>query len=175
MGESKLFWKHLSEAGLINDDISLVTTAVGAEIDAKGNGYVPPAKLGKGTFWTVGNHLGRNFYSLSKVEITSIDVGSYMVGHGKFTEPSAITPLEAYQIDTKMDDGLPATGSLTTNAAVIVSTFPSVNFLTAITKTGFVNLIDSPCANTITNSYKIATPAEADALTCRSLIINAGF
>jgi prepilin-type N-terminal cleavage/methylation domain-containing protein len=106
-GEPFMFWRHLSEAGLVNGrygaGLNISAEASGTTgLDAM-NTYIPGAKL-TGSTIAVGSPLnGTNYFLLTKV--TSI------IGVGAFgTSENPITASEAYLMDSKIDDGLPGTG-----------------------------------------------------------------
>lgn len=119
-GENIMFWVDLSTAGLIDGGFSTATpttnyaTALtGSVIDA----YLPQAKVGGVNYIYVmsggwqdgdwGTSNGTNYYGLSQV--TSIG--------GTGCEPclfskAGLTVQQAYNIDSKIDDGLPLTGNV---------------------------------------------------------------
>lgn len=112
--ENSLFWGDLSWAVLIQEALQNSTGAVGA--GAAGNltpgggvndlsRYVPEAKIGRGNYYTVFSVGGRNFYQLAG--ITQITVAS-----GAYALANRLTAQEAFNIDQKMDDGMPDTGSV---------------------------------------------------------------
>jgi prepilin-type N-terminal cleavage/methylation domain-containing protein len=106
-GEPFMFWRHLGEAALVNGSYG-ATLNTGAEsgvvsgLDSV-NKFLPAAKL-TGSTIAVGSPLdGRNYFLIIKIS-TITGVGSF----GVSTNP--LTASEAYSIDSKTDDGLPATG-----------------------------------------------------------------
>lgn len=112
-GETALFWVDLSTKNLIENSLTAADGTVGggaagaitpggaADLFA----YLPEAKLGKGNFITAFSASGRNFYQLTG--ITSIDNAA-----GAYTLSNALTPQDAFNIDAKMDDGKPITGTV---------------------------------------------------------------
>lgn len=149
VGEAKLFWRQMSDAALIGEDTSLATTAVAATITANGNRYIPAAKLGKGAFWHVANVAGLNYYTISGV--TTLATATTM----NIVSTDVITPNEAYQLDQKLDDGLPHTGLVL-----------SINAVTSLATAPAGGAASGNCWDTDTNLYATATPAEVNALTC---------
>lgn len=123
-GEPIIFWRHLSEAKLIDGSYSMVTGTAAGNIDDCGlvavnatnvaeiNAYLPPAKIGKGASITVGSKdHGPNYYALAGLNQTS---SNWVFKNST----NVLTPQEAANIDIKMDDGNPSTGSvLADNAA----------------------------------------------------------
>jgi prepilin-type N-terminal cleavage/methylation domain-containing protein len=151
VGEIKLFWRQLSDAALLGDNTASVTTAAAATIaSVNGNGYVPPGKLGKGSFWYVGSTVGLNYYTLSG--FTTMATATSM----NAVSTDVITPNEAYQIDQKLDDGIPNTGT--------VMSIASVTTMTTVAAAGGATTGD--CWDTDTNLYSTATSTEVNAQTC---------
>jgi hypothetical protein len=150
VGEIKLFWKHLAQATLISDNTARITTAAAETITGNASGYLPSAKLGKGAFWYIGNTGGLNYYTLSGISTmataTSMNVASTDV----------ISPSEAYQLDKKLDDGIPNTG--------IVMSIASVTTMTTEDAAG--GAASGDCWDTDTDLYSTAAVAEVNALTC---------
>lgn len=68
--------------------------------------YFPAAKLGNGNYIYVYNNNGSNYYQISAVNFLflGIDPVAY----------TAISVAQAYNIDNKIDDGLPLSGNVTT-------------------------------------------------------------
>lgn len=121
-GEATLFWQDLSQAGLIEGSfpsggvynsgcgITSANWTLTSGTTFIGN-YLPAAKLGNGNFIyaydsdpNAGGTDGNNWYAISAV--TSVQTNGAM-----FSTP-AISVLSAYNIDQKVDDGKPATGSI---------------------------------------------------------------
>lgn len=137
IGEPLAFWRHLSQASLIDGNLGGNLAANGA-VAANTTGstigtYVPAAKIGRGNYWVVGADTGLNYYMLSGFDTTGITTAGVI----DFT--SQLTPIEAFNMDTKLDDGLPNVGTVqargiandhtmfgTTLAAGIVGVFAAV-------------------------------------------------
>lgn len=101
--ETVLFWRDLSFANLVEGSFTTATDALAASLVAGDMAdYFPPAKLGRGNYITVFATGGFNQYQITG--LTSTDAS------GVYTVAEAMTPLEAQNIDTKLDDGLPLTG-----------------------------------------------------------------
>ncbi len=139
-GENAMFWVDLSTKNLIENSLTAATYAEaggGAALTPGGTddlfSYIPEAKLGKGNFITAFSASGRNFYQLTGV--TGIDAA------GGYTLANALTPQDAFNIDSKMDDGKPLTGTV---RALNDATLTSLNNdastfdpgITAFTRTG---------------------------------------
>jgi prepilin-type N-terminal cleavage/methylation domain-containing protein len=103
IGEPLIFWQHLSSASLIDGSLGtniVAAATVGATAPTPAQ-YLPTAKLGRGNYWVVGSDTGTNYYILGGV--TAISTTAY-------TYSLALTPIESYNIDVKLDDGAPNTG-----------------------------------------------------------------
>lgn len=108
-GEAPVFWRHLSEAGLINGSFGIAGTS---DIDTDGtlsgivvqiDQSIPPARIGRGNFITAYSSGGANYYEINAITRIS--------AQGVYTVPQpGLLPLEAYSIDLKIDDGGPYSG-----------------------------------------------------------------
>ena len=149
------FWQHLANAGLIEGTFTGVSCSGGPVDCAVGGENAPRSKLGTGTWLT------RYLWMDTITGQTDYFDGSYgnmfQIG-AQTTNNDPNTPLfvpeEAWNIDTKMDDGMPATGMVMarirancTNATAAVA--DSDNF------DSVYNLTDSAtrCALVFRNAY----------------------
>jgi prepilin-type N-terminal cleavage/methylation domain-containing protein len=114
IGEPITFWRHLTDVQLVDGSYGNISgTALvaasgqaGANITSSTmNQILPPAKLGRGNYLVVYASSGLNYYQLTG--ITAITAAS-----GAVTLTEALTPMEAYNIDSKVDDGRPASGNV---------------------------------------------------------------
>ena len=143
-GETGLFWSDLSTAGFLDTQIPnsggtpfaciISNSASGTQIGE----YFPAAKIGYGNYVDVYEINGSNWYNISA--ITSIG-GSWI---------SAATPTipvtQAYNIDKKIDDGLPTTGTVIANY-ILASTSATTPANAQVTDSA------TSCYNTTTNTY----------------------
>jgi prepilin-type N-terminal cleavage/methylation domain-containing protein len=114
-GETGLFWVDLSTGGtgsqpnLIDGGFSTATSGVpAAAVTASTlSNYLPQAKLGRGNFIYVWSTGGVNYYGLSVP--SGITTGAVM------TSTPSLSVQQAYNIDKKVDDGVPLTGNVTAN------------------------------------------------------------
>jgi prepilin-type N-terminal cleavage/methylation domain-containing protein len=107
--ETALFWRDLSFARLIGNNFVTATDAAAATLTAaQVADYLPTANIGQGNYFTIHTQDGRNQYSIAQVTGTGA-AGLYSLNAG-------ITPQVAFNIDDKMDDGVPTTG-------IVVATF----------------------------------------------------
>lgn len=112
VGEPLIFWQQLSVAGLVDGAYgTALTTAGEAAADAAPpDPYLPPAKMGRGNYWHVGSANGFNYYLIGG--------DTKLTAAGAYTFALKITPIEAYDIDVKIDDGAPNTGIVQARKAV---------------------------------------------------------
>ena len=129
-GETLVFWRHLSDANLIDgskgtignsvivNGTGLVTGAVTIPTDS-----LPAAKLTGQSLFVVYSASGLNFYQLMPVTgITTAPAYTFST--------SGVTPIQAFNMDTKLDDGQPNTGTIIardTGSTNGVNGLPSTN------------------------------------------------
>ncbi len=112
-GEAPMVWVDLSQAGLIDGYFVTAseTTIPGILITASSSPslamFLPEAKLGQGNYIYVysrgwGNNTGLNSFGMSAVT---------QIGTGLLSTPG-LTVKQAYDIDKKIDDGLPQSGNV---------------------------------------------------------------
>ena len=113
-GELAIMWVDLSTAGLIDAGIAAnggnypkinTTGGVGPATTPNINAWLPTAKIGSGNNVYVYSLNGINYFSVSMVTWIGCTVESQ-------TNPNLIVQ-QAYNIDKKVDDGLPQSGSVT--------------------------------------------------------------
>ncbi|MGE0754564.1 MAG: hypothetical protein AB7L92_05330, partial [Alphaproteobacteria bacterium] len=106
-GEALVFWRHLSDAQLVEGNFGgqMITAGdVNATLTSSTIGnYFPGGKIGRGNYFSANVTTGLNYYLL--MGMTAVTQGS-----GATTYTNQITPIEAFNIDTKIDDGAPNTG-----------------------------------------------------------------
>lgn len=118
-GELALFWVDLSTAGLIDGAFStaVATALAGADVTGASIGnYFPAAKIGLGNYvyaWSGGTgccpwvYTGINYFGVSATN----NIAS-STNFGKATSTPGLSVQQAYNIDKKMDDGYPQSGSV---------------------------------------------------------------
>lgn len=113
VGEILLFWRHLSEAQLINgtygDDIT-VSTAQAPNTIVPENDF-PEARTGRGSHIIVGSDVGKNYFGLLGLRNGATGGAAGVANYFPIRTPS-LSGIDAYNIDQKMDDGLPLVGSV---------------------------------------------------------------
>lgn len=110
-GENILFWRHLAQANIIDATIVTSITAASATGNTAGQAtaaamatILPPARIGRGNLFTVFSTGGINYYQIAAF--------SAVTAAGVYTSAKAITPIEANNIDTKLDDSRPLLGTV---------------------------------------------------------------
>jgi prepilin-type N-terminal cleavage/methylation domain-containing protein len=100
--ESGVFWDDLSRANLVDgqltfagDGVAIAAAAVPAQF--------PEARIARGNRVHVGSTGGLNYYLITG--ITSVAAST-----GVITTTANLTPTELYNMDNKLDDGIPLTG-----------------------------------------------------------------
>jgi len=104
-GENVVFWYELNAAGLIPD-----STNKGFDYTAAlsvSPSVIPTGKIPGNNIMVNAGSTGYNYWVLAKV------TGSGMTP----TYGGGLTTIQAFQLDTKVDDGLPATGTVVSLAA----------------------------------------------------------
>lgn len=117
-GEPVIFWRHLTDASLVDGNYGTATSGAALQAGMTGGAGVlaaaltagtigevfPPAKLGRGNYIAVYSSAGANWFEITGLTAMGTD--------GSITTANQLTPLEAFTIDIKIDDGLPQTGSV---------------------------------------------------------------
>jgi len=109
--EAAAFWSDLSYANGMN--IGLIEGSYQSLPNAPSSNYavtmmsslMPVSKLGSGLFIHTYSYAGSNFYTLSAMDHTDWSSG--------VVSAAGLSVRDAYNIDKKMDDGLPQSGNVT--------------------------------------------------------------
>ncbi|HEU5047575.1 MAG TPA: prepilin-type N-terminal cleavage/methylation domain-containing protein [Rickettsiales bacterium] len=115
-GEPALFWVDLTNANLIDQAITVINGYPSANTPYASPGitsttsptisqFLPIAKLGNNNFVYIFSANGTNYFGVSSVTNITYDVAS--------TANPGITVQQAYNIDSKIDDGMPQLGGIT--------------------------------------------------------------
>lgn len=127
VGETLSFWRHLSDANLVdgalgssgNASLSITTGLVTANVTVPAQS-LPATKYTPANYFIVYSSLGFNYFQI--LPITQIQaVPAYTYG------TVGLTPLRAFIIDQKIDDGLPNTGIVQAKSITSVNGNPSFN------------------------------------------------
>ncbi|MGE0753883.1 MAG: prepilin-type N-terminal cleavage/methylation domain-containing protein [Alphaproteobacteria bacterium] len=108
LGEALVFWRHLSDAQLVEGNFGgqmATGGAVHTTITAAMTDYFPGGKIGRGNYFSANITSGLNYYLLMGQ--------TQVVAAGTTTYANQMTPIETFNIDTKIDDGAPNTGIAT--------------------------------------------------------------
>ena len=124
--EGSLFWSDLGDTGMIEGKFLGVTVAWQAcQNGGAIKNYIPPAKLGNNMYVYVmydgvvpGNggewadiNRNKNYFGIGYVsEVSGFSGGAAGCPGGDFDAYDGLTAIDAYNIDTKIDDGLPQSG-----------------------------------------------------------------
>jgi prepilin-type N-terminal cleavage/methylation domain-containing protein len=143
--EAGLFWQDLSSANLIDGSFTSVVDGLNYNVTTAGIGsFVPVSKLNSSTYWFVYGRgiLINNWLSNSPLgnyfQLMGITSASYAHIYPKNT----LTPLEAYNIDTKIDDGIFDKGIVRAGEEI-----DSPNFFTSSVCTWLPNGVANSCGN----------------------------
>jgi prepilin-type N-terminal cleavage/methylation domain-containing protein len=105
------FWHHLSRANLIAGNYAGYTGQVTTTVNID----YPATKLGKGGFWFASpkfESYNNLHHGLTAPNKNSLWISAIRGSHPAGVEDGILQPMENYQIDTKIDDGLPVSGSI---------------------------------------------------------------
>lgn len=108
--EAALFFRHLAQANLLSEPVTQAD-GTAANVDSI-SATLPLSKIGRGNYIAVMNISGLNYMFLAGMSVTN----------GTVTFTDAITPTEAFQVDTKLDDGIATTGTV-----IAVTNFVTAN------------------------------------------------
>jgi len=117
-GENAVFWYELFQANLIPENVT--TVGLATQVLTVSDSVLPQAKMGRGNRIHVCTSSGVNYFVVAGFS------GATTQATGEFaTYGLNLTPNEAYQLDSKIDDGLPSTGTvvsaLSTDATTIIT------------------------------------------------------
>lgn len=101
--ETLVYWTDLSFAGLLSPAFTTAGDTTAAINSTNIEQYLPRGALGS-TSVTVFTDGSTNYYQLTTVSAT--DAG------GTYTLTHALSPMDAFNIDEKLDDGIPLQGSV---------------------------------------------------------------
>lgn len=133
-GEYFQFWRHLASAGLIEGTYTGLAGPTSSPWDSIIGSNVPRAKLSNAG-WTAGNWYGSGLrYAGDGSNFSGDYTNLFAFGatnSGTWTTNSVLKPEEAWNIDTKVDDGLPGVGRVLASTWGLCSTAASNTDYTA--------------------------------------------
>lgn len=173
-GESALFWTHLSQTNLITDAANaIVDYDTDAAITAIDDGHMPQARLGNSNRFHITNSGGRNYYILAQFTATTATTCALTAADG-------MTPLTAFQLDSKSDDGNAMTGSIISLLSGNNPVIDTTSAATTVASGGGSTPPDAAgtgtddCFDGTTGAYATNTDGLAQAMECQ-LRIRASF
>jgi len=144
------FWVHLSQANLLDGSFTQVCDAATPVlfIAASIPEVMPVARIQKGNYINVGSASGLNFFMIGGITATTT--------LGAVTSTVNLTPIEAYSMDTKMDDGAPLTGLVQVHATAGSSVTAFIDPPTASTTSGAgMCLMGDMVGTALTDTYNV--------------------
>lgn len=129
--ESGFFWDDLTRANLIDGVFVSAADggAVAAILAADVIDQFPPAKLERGNFYHVGSTGGLNYYYITGIAGVAANTGA-------MTLTPQLTPIELFNMDNKLDDGIPLTGIVQARGTPGAATSPLTDAPTASASAG---------------------------------------
>jgi len=130
-GETLAFWRHLSDANLVDGQLG----STGNSLIVAGTGVVtgavttvaqslPPSKTTPTEYFVVFSAAGLNYYELMPIAGVAA-AGTYSYG------TTGLTPIQSYNMDIKLDDGMPGTGIVIARGIAAVNAAPTANSASA--------------------------------------------
>lgn len=158
--ESGMFFTHLAQAGLINENINASTANVTTgTVSTTMSTFAPISKLGKSIYIRAQSSGGTNYYMM--------DSSTTLSTAGVITAAYGMTPIIAYNMDSKLDDGVPVTGKVQA-VDTVAAVASGARVAAGVSTTACVNTTPTP------DTYQTGSQAAADALTC-AIRIKASF
>lgn len=140
--ETAAFFRHLTQANMISEPVT-GTDFTAANVAAIGS-YAPTSKYGRGVRILAATASGLNYFYLANVSVAA----------GVLTFSDALSPLDAFNVDSKMDDGNPTTG-----IASAVTDLATADGGVAAPAAG-------DCVNSGTGAYATADTTNANVAAC---------
>ena len=129
IGETLSFWRHLSDANLIDGNFGnsanaalVVTTGVVTSTVTVPNQTLPPTKTTPTNSFVVYSASGINYFQIIPVQTITTSAYTY--------NTVGLTPIQAYNMDIKLDDGMPVTGIVLAKAITSINGNPSAQAAT---------------------------------------------
>ena len=126
IGETIIFWRHLYEAGYVDgalgvqsNSVLVVGTGVVTNTVTTISQSLPVTKVTPENGFIVYSTNGYNYFSI--MPIATITTAAYTFN------TFGLTPINASNIDTKLDDGKPNVGAIIARGIAAVNATPSVN------------------------------------------------
>jgi prepilin-type N-terminal cleavage/methylation domain-containing protein len=126
IGETLSFWRHMSDANLIDGQLGTTGNSLIVVTDGTLTGNVttinqslPTSKTTPTGAFVAYAASGINYYQLLPVTGITDGAGTYTMG------TTGLTPTQAYNMDIKLDDGMPITGIVQAKGIAAINAVPS--------------------------------------------------
>ncbi len=119
-GERFQYWRQMALASLIEGNYSGISGPNGAPDHVSSN--APPGRISN-TLWSIANYVASGSTQYFDGNFIALSIGLPMSGSGP--NNPFLKPEEAWNIDTKLDDGKPATGKIIGNMWNVCTTAAS--------------------------------------------------
>ncbi len=157
--ETSLFWDDLSTANYT--DFTTSFTDQPTALTATSVATLPNAKLGRGNVFMVYALNGINYFFLGTISATATPSASpaVQVTDGAPTvSATGLTPNQAYNMDKKMDDGIPITGVVQVTKASTWPSYTNSGSALAPVGSGTTNCVSGTTYNTSVSNNVQDTP-----------------
>ena len=151
-GEPLMFYAQLASSNLISDSIATTGAAVtysAAAAVTVGNSNMPANKLSRGRIYPIGFG-GLHYFLLANFGSTTAGTGVFAAAPG-----DSLVPSDAFNIDSKMDDGFPNSGIVRPfimAAATTAASLPAAGEAGA-SDAGSATPVNGDCWNSGNSSY----------------------
>lgn len=157
--ETVMFWEDLTVANLIPGSFTQPDPVPPTSFIGTGpSDYLPTAAIGHGNYIHLYNDGAYNYYMITAVYPLPAFGMNRVTYH-------TITPMEAYSIDSKIDDGLPQTGTIISLIPYITLLGGIVGFMQVTIDTGQAAGIIAPCSIVGGGAYDTKANANTPACT----------
>lgn len=173
--EVGLYWTDLTTAGLITPNITTAYTTTTAAIPLNTvPDYLPKTRLRNSVVFSVAYGNGSNYFLISDLNNNAstggLGTGATLWCMGWGGTKSIITPIDAYIIDVKTDDGRPLTGN--TYPLACQNNGSTMANAGTVSPAGAAFCVDGTVPGTATYNTRTSTTASTPAC---SLAVRAGF
>lgn len=126
-GETLVFWRHMFEAGFVDGSLGVngnsVLQVANGIVTANVNNVaqsLPPSKLSPENSFIVYAANGLNYFSI-------MPIGGITTAGAYTFNTIGLTPISAFSIDSKLDDGRPNTGAIIARSITAINTAPTAS------------------------------------------------
>lgn len=125
--ETIVFWRHLFEAGFVDgtfgsqaNSVIVPTTGIVTATVTNVDQSLPPTKVTPENSFVVFSTNGLNYFSI-------LPINTITTGPAYTYTTSGVTPINAFNIDSKLDDGRPNVGAIIARGITAVNATPTLN------------------------------------------------